>query len=173
MAATRQLLGQVGIPTTGTTGRQFDTGIPGFENLAQIASGNVQELLAGVESPAITQNINAQWGVGAGVPGSEFLRNRAVDLYGQRAEERKGRGLDSLLKMMQGFSGTAVAAPASILQAEESAAGRGTQMSLAQLQNALDEARLREQAREFNAQYGLNAAELGNKYLNTYMGWLG
>lgn len=157
---------------TGLMGKQFDTGIPGFDILSQAASTNVKDLLQGVESPAITQNMNAYWGVGAGVPGSEFLRNRAVDLYGQRAQARKEQGLTDLLNMMQGYSGTVTAKPSDIIGAETAMQQIGSQERLAEAQRALQAQQLAEQQRQFNLGYGLDVGRLGNQYLNTYMGWL-
>lgn len=162
----------------GMTGnnRKFDTGIPGFDILSNAASANVQDLLAGTESPAITQNINAQWGVGAGVPGSEFLKNRAIDLYGQRSEARKQQGLQNLLGMLQGYSGTVTARPGEILSAESQGANRALEQSLA-------EANRGESARQFDistalnaalqrAQLGLQSANVANNFLNSYLSFL-
>ena len=106
------------------SGRTYNTGIPGFENLSQSASGNVGNLLNGTESPDITRNIAAQWGAGSGQgSGSDFVRNRSADLYGQRSEARKSQGLQGLLAMLQGYSGTVTARPGDILGAETSRYG--------------------------------------------------
>lgn len=130
-------------------GRRFSTGIPGEENLYQKASENVGNLLSGTESPDITRNINAAWGAGSGLaPGSEFLRNRAVDLYGQRSEARKAQGMKDLLAMMGTFSGTVTATPGQILGDE--AAQRGF---------SLDQQQLAEQQRQFDAQLAQRQAE--------------
>lgn len=132
-----------GLPSVSSAaGRRFSTGIPGEEALYQSASRNVGELLNGTESPDITRNINAAWGAGSGLaPGSEFLRNRAVDLYGQRGEARKAQGMKDLLAMMGTFSGTVAATPGQILGDEASQRALG-----------MDQQQLAEQQRQFDAE---------------------
>lgn len=131
-----------GLPPSTAAGRRFSTGIPGEEALYQQASRNVGDLLSGEESPDITRNINAAWGAGSGLaPGSEFLRNRAVDLYGQRAEGRKAQGMKDLLAMMGTFSGTVSATPGQILGDEAS------QRAL-----ALDRDQMAQQQRQFESE---------------------
>jgi len=101
--------------------RKFATGIPGFDELSGMASGNVKNLLAGTEDPGITRNMNAEWGAASGMaPGSEYLNNRAIDLYGQRGAARKQQGFQDLLAMLQGYSGTVVASPGQIFGDEAS-----------------------------------------------------
>lgn len=134
MASKNAITGYTGIPgltspTGDLTGKKFDTGIPGFDILSNAASQNISDLLSGTESPAITQNMNAQWGVGAGVPGTDFLKGRAIDLYGQRSQARKEQGLQDLLNTLQGYSDTVVARPSDILSQQESAANRAQQAS--------------------------------------------
>ncbi len=103
-----------GLPDAGN--RTFATGIPGFDELSQTASGNVQNLLSGTEDPSITRNLNASFGASSGLaPGSEFLNNRAIDLYGQRGEARKQQGFQDLLAMLGGYSGTVTATPGQVL----------------------------------------------------------
>lgn len=132
-----------GLPPTGSAAsRRFATGIPGEEELYQAASGNTRDLLMGEESPDITRNINAAWGAGSGLaPGSEFLQNRAVDLYGERAQSRKAQGMKDLLSMMGTFSGTVTATPGQVLGDES-----------AQRSFTLDQQRFAEQQRQFNEQ---------------------
>jgi hypothetical protein len=130
-----------GLPPTGSAAnRRFSTGIPGEEGLYLDASRNVGDLLAGEESPDITRNINAEWGAGSGLaPGSEFMRNRGADLYGQRAAARKSQGMKDLLAMMGTFSGTVTATPGQVLGDEA-----------AQRSYALDQQQFAEQQRQFN-----------------------
>ena len=40
------------------------------------------------------------------MPGSDFIRNRGFDLYGQQAEGYKQRGFDDFLKLLSGTIGT-------------------------------------------------------------------
>lgn len=131
-----------GLPDTNTAPRKFATGIPGFDELSQIASGNIRNLLAGTESPDITRNINATWGAGSGLaPGSEFLKNRAVDLYGRRSEARKSQGMKDLLSTLGTYSGTVVATPGQIMGDEASRRAE-----------ALQAQRMAEEQRQFNEQ---------------------
>ncbi len=80
--------------------------VPGLKDLLGTGTGVIGNRLAGTESPAIAQNMNAMWGAGAGLaPGSEFLRNRGIDLFGERAEARQTAGLNDLLGLLGGVSG--------------------------------------------------------------------
>ena len=152
-----------------SSGRKFDTGIPGFDMLSESASSNISDLLKGTESPAITQNMNSQWGVGAGVPGTDFLRGRATDLYGQRSADRKQQGLGNLLSMLQGYSGTSVARPETIMGSETASANRASTEGIAGADRAQ-----RQRESEMNA--ALQAAQMGltggTNLLNTYLGFL-
>jgi len=156
-------------PPAGRPNRKFDTGIPGFDMLSQSASSNISDLLKGTESPGITQNMNAQWGVEAGVPGTDFLRGRATDLYGQRAAGRQQQGLGNLLSMLQGYSGTAVARPGDIMGQQTSYRGQDTQKAIADADRA-------QRAQESQMNASLQAAQMGltggTNLLNTYLGFL-
>ena len=192
--------GSTGTPssTTAPANRKFETGIPGFDMLSQSASSNISDLLKGVESPAITQNMNAQWGVGAGVPGTDFLRGRATDLYGQRAAGRQQQGLGNLLSMLQGYSGTAVARPGDIMGQETAYRGQDTQANIAANQLAQQASQFGqglnwdkeqfgqtfpESQRQFDTstylqnelgqgQLGLGRDRLAQDYLNSYLSFL-
>lgn len=80
--------------------------IPNFDRLRGGATGLVQNLLEGLPSSAPTQRANAYFGAKSGMPGSDFVRNRGFDLYGEEAEKYKQRGFDDFLKLLQGFDGT-------------------------------------------------------------------
>lgn len=83
----------------------LESTVPGLSELLGTGSGVIKNRLSGTESPAIAQNMNAMWGAGAGLaPGTEFLRNRGVDLFGQRAEARQSQGLQDLLGMLGGIT---------------------------------------------------------------------
>jgi hypothetical protein len=79
--------------------------LPGIGNTLGGDLNNINDLVRGVESPAITQNMNAVWGQNSGMgQGSDFLRNRAVDLYGQRGAQRQQAGHEDLLSLLSGAS---------------------------------------------------------------------
>ncbi len=40
------------------------------------------------------------------MPGSDFVRNRGYDLYGEKADKYQQEGLDNFLKLLSGYSGT-------------------------------------------------------------------
>lgn len=80
--------------------------IPGYSNLSRGASGVVGNLMGGLPSAAPTQRANAYFGTNSGMPGSDFVRNRGFDLYGQQAEQYKQRGFDDFLKLLSGTVGT-------------------------------------------------------------------
>lgn len=81
-------------------------GIPGFSENAGAASGIVNNLMTG--KPAMDRTAAAHFGVGAGVPGSDFAANRAYDLFGKQREERHQRGFEDFLAMLKSFSGSVV-----------------------------------------------------------------
>lgn len=151
-----------GLPDAGS--RTFATGIPGFDELSGIASGNVRNLLEGTEDPSITRNLNAAFGAGSGLaPGSEFLNNRAIDLYGQRGAARKQQGFNDLLSMLGTYSGTVTATPGQVLGNEE----QQRQLEFASQQEAnrvrdamdrlaLDRERLQQQVDLENRRFGLD-----------------
>lgn len=79
--------------------------LPGISGTLGQQLGNINNLISGTESPAITQNMNAYWGANSGLaPGSEFLRNRAVDLFGERSAQRQAQGGQDLLGLLGGVS---------------------------------------------------------------------
>jgi len=97
-----------------TSGRTTTT--PGFNNVlanaipnfGQINTGvgaNVAQQVNGLPSAGPVQRANAYFGVGSGMPGSDFIRNRGFDLYGQQAEQQKQRGFDNFLKLISGYAG--------------------------------------------------------------------
>lgn len=80
--------------------------IPGFNGLSGSATGIIGNLMGGLPSAAPTQRSNAYFGVNSGMPGSDFVRNRGFDLYGEQAQQNQQRGFDDFLKLLQGYSGT-------------------------------------------------------------------
>ena len=53
------------------------------------------------------------------MPGSDFVRNRGFDLYGEQAEASKQRGLDNFLKLISGYSGTVMPTAGQMMQSDE------------------------------------------------------
>jgi len=92
--------------TTQTQQTILNSAIPGFSNLSASGSGIVKNLMGGLPSAGPAQRANAYFGAASGMPGSDFIRNRGFDLYGQQAEQYKQRGFDDFLKLLSGYSGT-------------------------------------------------------------------
>lgn len=131
-------------PTTGTV----TNNVPGFNNLSRSASGIVSNLTGGLPSASPTQRASAFFGASSGMPGSDFIRNRGFDLYGQKAEEYKQRGFDDFLNMLKGYSGTVMPTTGEQLQNQQFnarlAAGEresDADMALKQQQQYFDETR--------------------------------
>jgi hypothetical protein len=92
--------------TTDEMGRIVNQAIPGYSGLTKSASSIVGNLMGGLPSAGTTQRANAYFGASSGMPGSDFIRNRGFDLYGQQAEGYKQRGFDDFLKLLSGTIGT-------------------------------------------------------------------
>lgn len=94
--------------TTGPTTNfldDFNSMFPGITGAAGASVSNINNLLAGNESPSITRNINASWGAKTGImPGSEFSNMRGADLYGQRASARQAQGQTALNNLLSTIS---------------------------------------------------------------------
>lgn len=78
--------------------------IPGFGANSSAAGGIVNNLMTG--KPALDRDAAAFFGVSAGVPGSDFARNRGYDMYRRDTEQRQQRGFDDFLNMLKTYSGT-------------------------------------------------------------------
>ena len=92
--------------TTNQMDQIVNHAIPGYSGLTKSASSIVGNLMGGLPSAGPTQRANAYFGVSSGMPGSDFIRNRGFDLYGQQAEGYKQRGFDDFLKLLSGTIGT-------------------------------------------------------------------
>lgn len=187
---------------TSAAGRTFDTGIPGFNDLSSIASGNIKDLLTGAPSLALNRNAGATFAAAHGLaPASgtgDFMDRWNYDLYGQQATARKEQGLSDLLNMLQGYSGTAVARPGDILGQETSQRGQDIQKAIADSQlgqrqyefgqtfpesqrqfntnTDLQRMQMAQQGAQFNADYALRQllgiGGLGTNMLNSYLNFL-
>lgn len=145
-------------PTPGVGGNlmsDLQNIVPGLKDLLGQGASVIGNRLSGTESPAISQNINAQWGAGAGLaPGSEFLRNRNVDLFGARSEARQSAGLNDLLGLLGGVAGPSAAYRGQDIERELGLGGLNLQFG--QLANEEE----------------LRRAALEQNLLNTYLSFL-
>jgi len=93
----------------------IEQSIPGFSGLTSSASSVINDLLSGGSAAGPAQNQAAKFGVSSGMPGSGVANAFGYDLYNKRANESRQRGLDDLLKMVTGYSGSAFATPGELL----------------------------------------------------------
>jgi hypothetical protein len=90
------------------TGNDFLNNL-GFGGLIQSAQGAVGNLLNGLPSPSQARTSNAYFGANSGLGmGSDFLRNRGYDLYGQQSQQNQQAGLQDLNSLISGVSGPAL-----------------------------------------------------------------
>lgn len=94
--------------TSTTNPAALSRAIPGMEELTRSATSNIGNLLKGLPSADIARTANAYFGIQSGMPGSEFVRNRGFDLYGQMGEERRGRGLNDYVSLINALAPTAL-----------------------------------------------------------------
>lgn len=153
----------------------IENAIPGFGGMTTGASGIVNQLMQGMPSAAPTQRANAYFGAQSGMPGSDFVRNRGFDLYGQEAEASKQRGFDNFLKMIGAYSGTVAPTAGQSLQAFESAADRQSRNAQAAAQLGLARQRLNMEAEKMKPKVsgtfripGVPSAGFGTEGLLTY-----
>ncbi len=107
--------------------------IPGLPNLTGTASNDIQSLLSGNVSPSITRNAAATFGVQNGLGTGSGVTNRyGYDLYKNQGRQNQQMGIQDLLGLVGGYSGTV--APS---------AGQN-------LQNTQFQQQLAQQANEFN-----------------------
>jgi len=84
----------------------IEQSIPGFSGLTSSASSIIENLLKGGTSTGPSQNSAAKFGVKTGMPGSGVSNAFGYDLHNKRSDEMKQRGIDDLLKLVTGYSGT-------------------------------------------------------------------
>lgn len=150
---------------------ELERAIPGFSKNLSTASGNINELLSGLPSPALARNAAAYYGVQSGMPGSDYVRNKGFDLYNTQANAMRQQGQDDLLKLLSTVSGTAVATPGQTIQ--ESQFGRNLGQQESQFGRSLAEqvAGREQQGNQFGATLGFEQQqwqkqlELLDKYL--------
>lgn len=112
--------------------------LPGLPGLTKSSTDIISNLLNGLPSVDQARQSNAYFGAASGLdPTSDFLRNRGYDLYGQKAEQRKQTGLQDLLALIGGYSGTVAPTPGQEIGQQESQADRAQRAAEAAAQNAL------------------------------------
>lgn len=177
--ATRTPFNRVGdtLPNPMATAPNFnaivENAIPGFGGMSTGASNIVNQLIQGMPSAAPTQRANAYFGTQSGMPGSDFVRNRGFDLYGQEAEASKQRGFDNFLKMIGAFSGTVAPTTGQSLQSSQADADRlasATQADLSRkhstaMQSSQEEARNYWDPRWRNRNSGMNPYRNAQQYV--------
>lgn len=97
--------------------------IPGLSNLTQTATGNIQNLLSGLPSASWARTTNAYNGVATGQPATggtgTFQGNRGADLYHTQANQNQQTGLQDLLSLVGGYSGTVAPNAGQLLQNQQ------------------------------------------------------
>jgi hypothetical protein len=68
----------------------------GLGGLIGSAKTGIENLLNGLPSVDQARTENAYFGARSGMPGSDFVRNRGYDLYGQKADAYRQSGLNNL-----------------------------------------------------------------------------
>lgn len=89
----------------------LDQLLPNLPQATGKAQSNVMDLLNGLPNAGNAQNQAAYYGVNSGMPNSDFARNRGFDLFNNQADQRKQQGLQGLLSLLGGVSGTATLTP--------------------------------------------------------------
>lgn len=137
---------------------------PEFAGMNNLATGNIMSLLGGMPSAAPTQRANAYFGVSSGMPGSDFVRNRGFDLYGEEAEGYKQRGFDNFLNLLGGYSGTVMPTAGQQMQNQQFYQDMATRNQQANAQMALE--REAQELNELKAGKGVpwNSTATGNMY---------
>lgn len=131
---------RIAAPSSATS--MLKSNIPGFENMSGAAGGNIMQLLGGMPSASPARRANAYFGASSGMPGSDFVRNRGYDLYGEQAEGYKQRGLDNFLKLLQGYSGTVAPTAGQEIQNNQFGADLDFRQRQADIDNALNREKL-------------------------------
>jgi hypothetical protein len=125
--------------------------IPGLRNLTTQATNVIGNALGGAPSVGETRTANAAWGAGAGIaPGSEFLDRRGYRLYRSEMENRQRKGLQDLLAMLQGYSGTVTATPGQLMDYSQRNAQNTWQNLMGLQQQQLAERQNQNQWQEFS-----------------------
>jgi len=100
--------------------------IPGLEGMTRSATGIINNALQGLPSASESRLSNAYFGAQSGLdPTSDFLRNRGYDLYKRNANQFQRQGVQDLLSLVGGYSGTVAPTPGQEIGAQQASADRG------------------------------------------------
>lgn len=141
-----------------------NSAIPGMPGLTKSASGYIGSLLGGMPGTSLARRQNAYFGAGSGVPGSDFVRNRGLDLYGQQAAANKQQGLQGLLQMLGSYAAPQQAAASLEEQGRQYDVGSGLQREQLGQNKYLSEMQLLPQStrsRIIRPKYGLEPLQFG------------
>lgn len=145
-------------PPANAGGDFINSLLPGISGLTNSAMGNIQNLLSGLPSVSATRQENAYFGAGSGMPGSDFVRNRGYDLYGQKSAANRETGLQDLLQTIGAYSQPTLQAQGQANQVNQfgqNLAQQGSQFnqSLANNQNQFSQDQsLQQQSQDFAQQ---------------------
>lgn len=142
----------------------FNAAIPGFNGLTSGASDIISNLLKGLPSADPAKRAGAFFGAASGMPGSDFVRNRSFDLYGEQAEERKQRGINDLMSLIQNYSGTIV--PTAGQQIQQNQADRDSEYRMGRA--AIDDARAFQRDQPVKKEYSYSTRSPGQIGEPTY-----
>lgn len=150
--------GGVSVPSS------IESVLPGFTSASGDAMDVVSNLLKGLPSADTARTANAYFGTASGLnPTSDFLRNRGYDLFNTQADARKQTGIQDLLALLQGSSGTLFPTANTVLGADTTRYGINTSANTAAQS-------LAEQARQFNLAEALRSGEFGAQNQLGYAG---
>ena len=165
--------------TTSRFNTSFSALYPNLDATQGQASANTLSQLRGELSPETLNAIQdsaARFGISSGMPlgggGNTITGNFGRKLVGQTSQGLQSQGLQNYLNTLQGYSGTLMPTTGETIGAETSR--YSTDVGAGTAANALSE-----QARGTNINAGLKAAELGIQganvganYLNSYLSFL-
>ncbi len=84
----------------------FNKYIPGFSGLTSAASGNIGAQLGGLPSAGPAKTKAAYFGATSGMPNSGVSNALGYDLFQEDANKYQQQGMDNLIAMLTGYSGT-------------------------------------------------------------------
>lgn len=132
---------------SGNMGNILNGAIPGFNGLTQSATDIIKNLMSGQPSSSPTKRANAYFGANSGMPGSDFVRNRGFDLYGEKSDQYQQRGFQDLLALLSGYSGTVMPTTGQQLQSDQFQQELGFKREESALDRAMRDRTLMEKSR--------------------------
>lgn len=175
----RQNTPATGVQDPATYNAKFGSIYPNLTATQGQASANTLSRLRGELSPETLNTIQdtaARFGIGSGMPlgggGNTITGNFGRKLVGQTVEGLQSQGLQDYLNTLKSYSGTLMPSTSETIGADTARYGINTQAASAA--NALTE-----QSRATNinasleaAQLGIQGANVGANYLNSYLSFL-